>query len=157
MTMNYHSGIYKLEVSQTINASMNEVWNYFSNPHNLNELTPKNMNFEITSKVGNVTYQGQIITYSIQLVPLLKTNWVTEITHLENHKMFIDEQRFGPYAMWHHEHHFLEENGKVTMQDIISFKLPFGLLGRVLAAYFVKKRIKQIFDYRFLKINERFQ
>ena len=96
------SGIYIVTSQQTINATIDEVWNYFSTPDNLNNLTPKDLKFEITTPKHTTTYLGQIIAYKIELLPKLKTSWVTEITHLVPKKMFVDEQRFGPYAMWHH-------------------------------------------------------
>lgn len=107
------------------------------------------MDFKITNNPPPKTYKGQIITYKIGVLPLIKSNWITEITHLEDHQFFVDEQRFGPYAMWHHEHHFEKISETETkMKDIVNFKMPFGILGDLLAGYFVKNKVKFIFESR---------
>ncbi|QLE01933.1 SRPBCC family protein [Galbibacter sp. BG1] len=149
ITLSYQSGIYQLKSSQVIDASIEEVWEYFSKPKNLNSLTPEDMDFEITSSIVSETYIGQIISYSISIFPLVRSHWITEITHVKNQRMFIDEQRFGPYAMWHHEHHFeTAEGGKTHMYDIVSYKLPLGWLGRIFAGKLIGNRVKKIFTYR---------
>ena len=133
INLEYHSGIYQLKSKQIIRASLDEVWGYFSKPQNLNNLTPKDMAFKITSGEPPRMYEGQIISYQIEILPMLKSSWVTEITHVEENKMFVDEQRFGPYAMWHHEHYFEAlDSCQVIMNDIVSYKLPMGWLGRVI-------------------------
>lgn len=150
----YHTGIYQLKSEQTIQASLDEVWTYFSQPKNLNELTPPNMGFQITSGEPPAMYEGQIISYKIEIIPSIKQNWVTEIKHVDFHKMFVDEQRFGPYKMWHHEHHFIALSAhQVLMNDIVSYKLPMGWLGRLLAGKMVQNRVKQIFEYREKKVD----
>lgn len=153
----FQSGIYQLKSEQIIDASIDKVWDYFSQPQNLNNLTPNNMAFKITSGEPPRMYAGQIISYQIEVLPKIKQAWVTEITHVNNQKMFVDEQRFGPYVMWHHEHHFKElENGKVQMNDIVSFKLPLGLIGRLFAGRMIRNRVTQIFEYRETRVNEIF-
>ena len=119
------SGIYRLEVQQFLPVSLPNAWSFFSNPSNLQSITPSDLNFKITSLDDGKTYPGQIITYSINLNKLMTMNWVTEITHLKEEEYFIDEQRYGPYKMWHHLHKFEEVYGGVFMTDIIHFKLPF--------------------------------
>ena len=144
-----HSGIYTLESSQELNLSLEKAWEYFSSPCNLPKITPPKMRFHITSKVGKSVYQGQIITYKVSLLPFIKTNWVTEITAVENQEFFIDEQRFGPYSMWHHEHIFEAlPNGKTLMIDKVSYKIPFGFLGRIAKVLFIEKQLLSIFTYR---------
>ncbi|MDG1040630.1 MAG: SRPBCC family protein [Polaribacter sp.] len=144
-----HSGIYTLEAKQELNISLNLAWDYFSSPNNLANITPPKMGFDITSKVDRKVYQGQIITYKVSPVPFVKTNWVTEITAVKEHEFFIDEQRFGPYSMWHHEHFFEAlPNGNTLMSDKISYKIPFGFLGSIAQTLFVKKQLKEIFSYR---------
>ncbi len=93
-------------------------------------------------------YQGQMITYNIKIFPVFPTKWVTEITSVEDRKYFIDEQRFGPYKLWHHQHHFKEVKGGVIMKDIIHFKLPFSLLAPLAYRLFVKKKLREIFTFR---------
>ncbi|MCM5662825.1 SRPBCC family protein [Galbibacter mesophilus] len=154
----YYSGIYQLKTSQVVDAPLDEVWEYFSKPKNLNELTPSDMDFKITSSIVSETYIGQIISYSIKIFPWSRSYWITEITHVEDKKMFIDEQRFGPYAMWHHEHHFSQtDDGKTLMNDIVSYKLPMGGLGRLFAGKIIGNRIKKIFTFREKAVNSIFE
>ncbi len=143
------SGIYTLTSEQTLPISLDEAWEFFTVPGNLDRITPAEMNFSITNKPGPHTYQGQIITYAIGILPLIKSNWITEITHFVPKKFFVDEQRFGPYAMWHHEHHFSETADGVLMQDIVNFKMPFGIIGDILAGKLVKDRVVFIFESRY--------
>tara|TARA_R110002072_G_scaffold298271_1_gene471998 strand:+ start:1358 stop:1837 length:480 start_codon:yes stop_codon:yes gene_type:complete len=144
-----HSGIYTLEASQELNIPLSEAWDYFSSPENLSNITPPKMGFHITSKVDKKAYQGQIITYKVSPFLFVKTNWVTEITAVKEHQFFIDEQRFGPYSMWHHEHFFESlPNGNTLMKDKISYKIPFGFLGSIAHPLFVKKQLQSIFEYR---------
>ena len=139
MQFQKHSGLYTLTTKQVIPATMDVVWKFFSNPGNLNKLTP-----------GDV---GQIITYRIKLFPLYSVNWVTEITQVKDRHFFIDEQRFGPYAMWHHEHIFEAAANGVLMTDRITFKLPYGIFGRMAYPIFIKKKLTNIFQFRRDSVN----
>jgi ligand-binding SRPBCC domain-containing protein len=143
-----HSGIYSLEVTQFLKISLTEAWNFFSSPGNLSKITPEHMGFVITSVSPAKMYTGQIITYKVSPFPGIKTNWVTEITHVSEGMFFVDEQRFGPYRMWHHEHHFEAKDDGVLMTDRVSYKLPLGFLGRMAHSLFVKNQLKQIFVHR---------
>ena len=144
-----HSGIYTLEAEQELPISLDRAWDYFSSPENLSEITPPKMQFKITSKVDKKAYQGQIITYKVVPFLSIKANWVTEITSVKEREFFIDEQRFGPYKMWHHEHFFEElPNGNTLMKDKISYKIPFGFLGSIAQVLLVKSQLTQIFTYR---------
>lgn len=152
-----HSGIYTLETQQELKMSLDKAWCFFSSPENLAKITPPKMDFNITSKVDKKAYQGQIITYKVSAVPLIKTNWVTEITQVKEKAFFIDEQRFGPYVMWHHEHWFEElGNGNTLMKDKISYKIPFGFLGHIAQMLFVKKQLQTIFEYRYAILDDSF-
>jgi ligand-binding SRPBCC domain-containing protein len=152
-----HSGIFTLESEQELQISLGEAWDYFSSPENLQKITPEKMRFKITSKVDKKVYQGQIITYKVSPFPLITTNWVTEITTVKQQEFFIDEQRFGPYAMWHHEHFFESlPDGNTLMKDKISYKLPFGFLGAIAQKLFVKKQLTSIFEYRFSTLEKLF-
>ena len=101
-------------------------------------------------------YPGQIISYKVAPLPGIKTNWVTEITHVQEGHFFVDEQRFGPYSMWHHEHHFHQEENQVLMIDKVSYKIPFGVLGHLAQLLFVKKQLREIFSYRIQALEEIF-
>ncbi len=143
-----HSNIYSLEVTQFLKISLTEAWDFFSSPGNLSRITPEHMGFEITSGAPAKMYTGQIITYKVSPFPGVKTNWVTEITHVSEGSFFVDEQRFGPYRMWHHEHHFEAKDDGVLMTDHVSYKLPLGFLGRMAHSLFVKNQLTQIFKHR---------
>ncbi len=107
------------------------------------------MGFKITSRIDKKVYPGQIITYKVSILPGIKSNWVTEITQVKDQVFFVDEQRFGPYKMWHHEHWFKRSSSQKTlMQDKISYKVPFGFLGDVAQFLFIKRQLKSIFEYR---------
>ena len=149
-----HSGIYTLTVMQQLPIKLSEAWDFFSSPENLEKITPDHMGFEITSGEGRM-YAGQI-SYRVAPVPGIKTNWVTEITHVDEGKFFVDEQRFGPYSMWHHEHHFAENKNGVLMTDKVTYKIPFGFIGSIAQHLFVRRQLKGIFEYRVKALDEMF-
>ena len=151
-----HSGVYTLEVSQFLKIDMNEAWKFFSSPENLATITPPGMGFVITSGKSEKMFPGQIITYKVSPFPGFVTNWVTEITHVLAGSYFVDEQRFGPYQMWHHIHRFEEKQSGVLMTDQVFYKLPFGFIGRIAHGLFVKAQLKRIFEFREQKLNELF-
>ena len=141
---------------QLINSDLDTVWNFMSSPNNLSKITPSKMNFKITSTNNTKMYQGMIITYKVSPLLGIPLNWMTEITHVKEKQFFVDEQRMGPYKIWHHEHLFIEKNNGVLMVDIISYKLPFGILGRLVNYLFIKNQLSTIFNYRFNKMNDFF-
>ncbi len=137
---------------------MEIAWDFFSSPANLAKITPTYMGFEVTSTFQNSQkmYPGQIITYKVSPLLGLKMNWMTEITHVAENSFFVDEQRFGPYALWHHQHHFKEIEGGIEMTDIIDYVLPLGILGVFANYLFVKKQLNQIFEHRFKVVEQLF-
>lgn len=140
---------YQFKKTQLINASIDEVWEFISRPENLKKITPDYMGFNIISDdVPEKMYSGMIISYIVTPLLGIKTNWVTEITHIKDKEFFVDEQRVGPYKMWHHEHHIEQTDDGVLMRDIISYEPPFGFLGRIANSLFIKKKLNEIFDYR---------
>ena len=143
-----HSGIYTLESTLLIPVSINQAWEFFSSPLNLARITPPEMGFKVTSANLSKIYAGQIITYKVGVLPLIKTNWVTEITQVREPFYFIDEQRSGPYSLWHHEHFFEETSNGVLMTDRVSYKIPLGWLGDFLTEAFIKRQLLKIFSYR---------
>ncbi len=152
-----HSGIYTLTAEQVLNIPIEIAWNYFSSPNNLSKITPSKMKFVITSENTVKAYQGQIISYKVSPFLFVKMNWITEITQVKSQEYFVDEQRFGPYAMWHHEHWFEElTGGKTLMKDKISYKIPFGFLGHFAQFLFIKKQLNGIFKYRYMTLNKIF-
>jgi ligand-binding SRPBCC domain-containing protein len=142
-------GFYQLHKTQKVPATINEVWNFISAPANLKKITPEYMGFDITSEMlSEKMYPGMIITYRVSPVLGIKMNWVTEITHVKEKAYFVDEQRSGPYSIWHHEHKLEPIEGGVLMTDIVSYKPPFGILGSIANSLLIKKQLEEIFDYR---------
>jgi ligand-binding SRPBCC domain-containing protein len=141
---------YLLRTEQAIPISLEKAWDFFSSPLNLAKITPKEMNFTVTSDYNKETkmYPGMIITYKVSPIFGIKMNWMTEITHVKEGEYFVDEQRFGPYALWHHQHHFKPIKGGVLMNDILNYAIPYGIIGRLSNAVLVDKQIKKIFGYR---------
>lgn len=151
-------GFYQFKREQFIKASIEEIWDFISSPKNLKEITPDSMGFDITTKgLPEKMYPGMIISYKVKPLFGIKTTWVTEITHVEELSYFVDEQRVGPYSIWHHEHILEEKNGGVLMTDIISYKPPFGFLGNLANRILIKGKLKQIFDYRFKVLEEKYK
>ncbi|NNC83181.1 MAG: SRPBCC family protein [Flavobacteriales bacterium] len=136
--------------------TLEQAWDFFSSPKNLKTITPPYMGFEIRSDLSERMYPGQIITYTVRPLLGIGMTWVTEIKHVEEGRMFVDEQRFGPYALWHHKHFFEEIDGGIHMTDIVDYKLPVGFFGRWLEPVLVRPKLKEIFDYRTSKLNELF-
>jgi len=149
--------IHQLTTEQFLNSNIDHVWDFMSSPRNLKKITPPYMGFDITSTdLPDKMYAGMIITYKVSPILSIPTTWVTEITHVAEKKFFIDEQRVGPYTMWHHQHFFKKHKNGVLMNDIITYKAPLGPLG-VLANYlFISKKLKSIFEYRYKTLNKIF-
>ncbi len=151
-----HSGVYTLQLEQFVPITLEKAWDFFSNPGNLATITPVAMNFTITSGKPAKMFAGQIITYTVNVLPFIKSNWVTEITQVKDFSYFIDEQRFGPYRMWHHEHHFKKKENGVLMYDKVSYKIPFGIFGKIAHVIFIKSKLTEIFSFRIKKLEELF-
>jgi ligand-binding SRPBCC domain-containing protein len=142
-------GFYQLKREVHLAADIETVWEFISNPSNLKRITPDYMMFDITSSdIPDIIYEGMIITYLVSPIAGIKTRWVTEITHIKEKEYFVDEQRVGPYKIWHHQH-FLSKTEKGTlMHDIVSYKPPFGFLGEIANTLLIKKRLNHIFEFR---------
>ena len=137
-----------LRETQRLPISLMEAWRFFSDPRNLPRITPPSLGLEVTSDLPGEMYPGMIITYRVRLVPGVSVGWVTEITQVREPSLFVDEQRFGPYRFWHHEHHFREVEGGVEMEDIVHYALPFGKIGGVFGGPLVRRRLARIFAFR---------
>lgn len=144
--------MFKLQASQSLILRQEEAWQFLSDPANLKVITPDSMGFNILSGGSTPMYQGQIIQYHVSPFPGIKTRWVTEITHVKEGEYFVDEQRFGPYAMWHHKHFIRPVEGGVVMEDIIDYKLPLGFFGKLFHGPIVKRQLVKIFNYRAEKL-----
>jgi len=148
--------VYRLSSKQKLPITVDKAWEFLSSPKNLKTITPAYMSFDIVSGADRPMFAGQIIQYIVTPVLGIKTNWVTEITHVVDKQYFVDEQRFGPYALWHHKHFIKEIDGGVEMEDIIDYKVPFGFLGRLVHPIFVKPKLTEIFNHRTKKLIELF-
>lgn len=148
--------IYTLRTTQKLPISVNKAWEFLSSPGNLKTITPDYMGFNIISGDERPMFPGQIIQYIVTPIAGIKTKWVTEITHVMDKEYFVDEQRFGPYALWHHKHFIRPIEGGVEMEDIIDYKIPLGFLGRLVHPFLVKPTLKEIFNFRTKKLIELF-
>ena len=148
--------IHYLHRKQDIPGSIEKVWGYFSDPKNLNELTPPEMNFEIMTGGDIKMYEGHIIEYRVEFLRGVKSLWLTEIAHVRENQCFVDEQRVGPYRFWYHEHNFKENISGVKMTDHVTYAPPYGVLGDLVNAMWIHHKLDRIFDFRSQKINELF-
>lgn len=148
---------YQFKRKQLIKASLDEVWSFMSSPKNLKTITPDYMGFDITSEDADQNmYEGMIISYRVSPVLGIKTTWVTEITHVRDKHYFVDEQRIGPYKLWHHQHILEDTSDGVLMTDIVSYAPPFGILGKIANVLMINKKLNEIFKYRFQKVEKLF-
>ena len=151
------SKVYSIKTVQKIPITLTEAWAFFSKPDNLEQITPADLGFNIISKHhGETMYPGQVIEYKISPLLGISLYWMTEITHVADQKYFVDEQRFGPYSLWHHQHHFKTIEGGVEMTDIVHYKLPLFFIGDIAHTLFVKAQLQKIFDYRFDAVEQKF-
>jgi ligand-binding SRPBCC domain-containing protein len=148
--------IYTLHKNQKLPIGVEKAWAFLSSPANLKTITPDYMSFDILSGADRPMYAGQIIQYIVTPILGIKTKWVTEITQVVEQQYFVDEQRFGPYALWHHKHFIKAIDGGVEMEDIIDYKVPMGYLGQLMHPFIVKPKLEEIFAYRQKKLIELF-
>jgi len=152
------SRVHRLKNIQKMPISLQQAWSFFSDPHNLLLITPPFLNLKVVNKIsGKEIYPGQIILYTVKPLFGIKMQWMTEITHVDKEKMFVDEQRKGPYRLWHHQLHFKPTDDGVEMTDIVHYRLPLGILGEMGHGLIVKKKLKHIFEYRHERIRELFK
>jgi ligand-binding SRPBCC domain-containing protein len=149
---------FQFKTQQWLKGDLDEVWDFISSPENLKKITPAHMGFVITTGENSLKkmYPGMIVGYEVSPFLGLKMNWVSEITQVNEKKFFIDEQRVGPYKMWHHEHHLEEGDSGVYIRDIVTYVPPFGVLGIIANSLFIKKQLDEIFNYRFERLEEIF-
>jgi ligand-binding SRPBCC domain-containing protein len=148
--------IYTLHSIQNLPISLDEAWEFLSNPKNLKVITPEYMGFKTLSGDDREMFSGQIIQYIVTPVLGIPMKWVTEITHVQDKKYFVDEQRFGPYDLWHHKHFLKEIPGGVEMEDIVDYKVPMGIIGQLVHPFLVKPKLNEIFEFRRKKLIELF-
>ena len=149
--------VHSLKSIQLVPVPVSKAWSYFSDPANLAGITPSYLDFTVVSHhQGSAMYPGQIIEYTIKPLLGIPLYWMTEITHVQQEKFFVDEQRFGPYSFWHHQHQFRAVEGGVEMTDIVHYKLPMWFAGDIANRLFVRRQLEQIFRFRFEKVESVF-
>lgn len=148
---------HQLYREQQLNCDIETAWKFFSAANNLSKITPKDMNFIVLSKFENdEIYEGMIIDYFVSPLFGIKMKWQTEIIHVDFLKSFTDFQKKGPYRLWHHFHEFIENEKGVLMKDTVDYELPLGFLGDIAHSILVKKKVEDIFDYRYQILEEKF-
>jgi len=140
--------VHTLEQEQRMPVSVEEAWEFFSSPRNLDAITPPDVGFRILRQAGEKMYDGQIIIYEIKVPPGIWVNWVTEIRAVKQGESFIDEQHSGPYKFWHHRHTFEKIEGGVLMRDEVNYALPFWPFSEIVHELYVKNKLREIFQYR---------
>ncbi|MDB6120377.1 MAG: hypothetical protein JWO08_4158 [Verrucomicrobiaceae bacterium] len=149
--------IHTLQSRQVIKASLQQAWAFFSSPRNLSRITPPEMGFTILSELPESMFPGMMIEYKVTPLFGIPLTWLTEISHVKERELFVDEQRVGPYAIWHHEHHFRDlGDGRVEMHDRVTYVPPFGLLGELVHPFIIKPQLDRIFAHREKAVNELF-
>jgi len=149
--------MYTLKSSQFLPIDIEKAWKFFSSPGNLKIITPEFMGFDILSKIeeGRM-YNGQIIKYKVRPIFHIPITWVSELKNIKQPYYFVDEQKEGPYKIWHHQHFIKEVEGGVLIEDEVNYLMPFGVLGRIMHSLYVRKQLNFIFDYRRKKLEELF-
>lgn len=148
--------VHVLKQEQRLPITRQEAWGFFSTPRNLDFITPPDAGFEVTYLSAEKMHEGQIITYRAKVVPLVTMTWVTEIKGVEEGKSFVDEQRFGPYRLWHHRHTFDEIEGGVLMTDLVHYVMPMGFIGEIAKRLFVGEKLRRVFEFRRKVLEEKF-
>lgn len=140
--------MYQLRATQVLPIPPSRAWVFLSDPRNLEKMTPDHMGFHILSGADKSMYQGQVIQYKLAPFPGIQVRWVTEISHVMEGNYFVDEQRYGPYAFWHHKHFLHPDKDGVLMEDVIDYKLPLGFIGKIFHTPLVKSQLEKIFRFR---------
>lgn len=141
--------IHVLRHTQIIPAPLVDSWNFFSNPRNLEKITPPELGLTVRHELPPEIYPGQMIEYRVRPLFGVPMTWLTEITHVEPSRYFVDEQRIGPYRLWHHEHHFRAlDDGRTEMRDIIHYALKGSPFTEIAHGFLVEPALRRIFEHR---------
>ena len=145
--------IYTLSRTQIVRMPLMQCWDFFSDPRNLEKITPSSLRFRIKTELPSQIYPGLMIQYTVSPLFGLPLNWLTEIVQVDQPRYFADEQRSGPYRLWHHEHFFRElSDGRVEVRDLVHYAPPFGPLGAIINAIIIRRQLAKIFDFRARKL-----
>jgi ligand-binding SRPBCC domain-containing protein len=148
--------LYRLSRCQHLPVDPERAWAFFAEPRNLPRITPGWLRFRLNAPPDGPMHPGLILSYRLTPLWRLPCRWVSEITHVDPPRLFVDEQRLGPYRLWHHLHRFEAAAGGVTIHDVVHYALPYGPLGRLLHYALVRKRLQAIFDFRRERLAELF-
>ena len=148
--------VYQIENCLYLPISKQEAWEFISDPNNLLKITPEKVHFRILNPREEGFYPGQVFAYQLRPLPGYSTQWVSEISHIQEGEYFIDIQLQGPYKLWHHQHHIREVDEGVELRDLVHYSMPFGMLGRLAQALFVKTQLRNTFRYREEKLKSFF-
>ncbi len=148
--------MYVFEQRQIIPVSINEAWDFFSDPRNLARLTPDSMNFRILGDLPQQVHEELIVRFRVAALAGIDVNWTSLISKVVPHQYFADVQVEGPFSYWHHQHWFTERDQGVEIRDILHYLPPFGLIGKLFHPLFVKNKIAETFRYRYNKVDELF-
>jgi ligand-binding SRPBCC domain-containing protein len=140
--------IHQLYRRQELNMALAEAWDFFSSPHHLNDITPAFFHVEITSGVPPKIYAGLMIGYRMKAVFGIPMAWLSEISHCDEPKRFVYQQRLGPFKFWSHEVCLTETGQGVQLEDIVFYAMPFGWLGDLFNRWLIADRLERIFDAR---------
>lgn len=148
-------GYFQIRDEQVVKTDIDNLWKFVSDPSNLKKLTPSKLGFKMMTSTHSEMTEGMIITYRIKPLLNIKAKWVTEISHVKKNEYFIDKQVYGPYKLWHHQHIFkVIDKHHVRMTDIVTYALPFGIIGNFINLIFIRKKLKTVFDYRKVALNK---
>lgn len=148
--------MHRLVKEQHLKISLDDAWDFFSNPANLKTITPDHMGFDITSPIDEEIYEGMIITYEVTPMLNLPLKWMTEISHVKKPFYFVDNQLYGPYKVWHHQHHFTQTDQGVLMQDIVNYVVPLRGIGSLLDRWYIRNQVENIFNHRYKILDKHF-
>jgi len=148
--------IYQLYRQQTLNMTIQEAWSFFSSPYHLNDITPDFFHVTITSKVPEKIYAGLMISYQMKAVFGIPMNWLSEVSHCNEPKRFVYEQRIGPFKFWSHEVCLTEQQNGILLEDIMFYAMPFGWLGQLINTVLIADKLERIFDTRHTYLQSKF-
>lgn len=147
----------RISAETWINASLEECWDFFSNPNNLLKLTPADMKMQVKTEIPAKMYAGMIISYKVAPLFGIPLSWTSRINQVKEGHYFTDDMIEGPFAIWHHQHFFEEQDGGTLVKDIVDYKAPLGIIGQLFEPILVKPRVKAIFAHREKVIREIFK
>ena len=140
---------YTLSAEQFLPVKLDVAWDFFSSAKNLSRITPPEMQFKIINESeDDAIYDNMVIDYIVRPLLGIPLKWKTVITQVDKPLQFADMQKKGPYKKWVHVHTFVEKDNGTLVKDVVTYALPFGILGRFAHFLFIRKKLEQIFEFR---------